>query len=668
MNRDDTKEQIKNRWQELIPDITGAARQKVNGKTSWICPKCGHGQHGDGLTFNPKSEGRTGLKCFSCGWHGDIIALYQETTGADYNTALNDLAGKLNIEITAERPQIAPNSANRNNEQNNAPETIKADFGAYFRECAKNIEQAADYLQSRGISLETAKAYSIGYDPEADPASAPGGQGKKVHPCNRIIIPCGNSFYVARSTDSQTPANYKKINPKGAAQEPFNMSVLEKQEVRDVFITEGAFDALAIIEAGADAIATNSTSGIDKLLERLKENRSNKTFIIALDNDGAGNAGKERLEKGLQALGLLYTCCNICGDSKDPNEALTADPELFKKEVAGAMQDAKEKAAAGMKPDNTLFYIDNFMRDEMTRFKADKKTGFAKLDELAGGLYSGLYVLAAISSLGKTSFALQLADQLAEQGQDVLFFSLEQSRFEMVSKSLARIEYKEHGTNAATSLQIRKGYKPEYRENAIDIYKQNLSDRISIIEGNYTCDISFISDYIKGYIARTDSRPVVFIDYLQILQPGDKIRRMDQREIIDTAITSLKRISRDLDLTIFAISSVNRSNYQSPIDFESLKESGCIEYTADVVWGLQLRCVSENTVFEQANKLKEKREAIKKAKAETPRKIELCCLKNRYGIANYSCYFDYYPANDFFTEGEEREELPWKDNKNVIRK
>ena len=103
------------------------------------------------------------------------------------------------------------------------------------------------------------------------------------------------------------------------------------------------------------------------------------------------------------------------------------------------------------------------------------------------------------------------------------------------------------------------------------------------------------------------------------------------------------------DLTVFIISSVNRANYLTPIDFESLKESGSIEFTCDVIWGLQLQCLND-PIFDKQNNIKERREKIKEAKAADPRKIELSCLKNRYGIANYSCYFNYYPANDLFTE------------------
>ena len=99
---------------------------------------------------------------------------------------------------------------------------------------------------------------------------------------------------------------------------------------------------------------------------------------------------------------------------------------------------------------------------------------------------------------------------------------------------------------------------------------------------------------------------------------------------------------------MIVISSVNRANYLTPIDFESLKESGSIEFSCDVLFGLQLQCLNSPD-FDKGG-IKDQRDKVKKAKAENPRKIELCCLKNRYGIANYSCYFEYYPANDLFKE------------------
>ena len=242
-------------------------------------------------------------------------------------------------------------------------------------------------------------------------------------------------------------------------------------------------------------------------------------------------------------------------------------------------------------------YIENLMTGDIDSFKEarNRRTGFAKLDEQAGGLYAGLYCIAAISSLGKTTFAHQIADQLAAAGEDVLFFSMEQSRLELVSKSIARrtaqkdiAAGRQDMPNAVTSLSIRRGDLPESVLIAADEYREGIGDRLSIIEGNFNCDISFIGEYVRQYIRRTGSKPIVFIDYLQILQTTDE--RKQRRDVIDTAVTELKRISREHGLTIFVISSVNRSNYLTPIDFESLKESGGIEYTCDVIWGLQLQC------------------------------------------------------------------------------
>ena len=71
------------------------------------------------------------------------------------------------------------------------------------------------------------------------------------------------------------------------------------------------------------------------------------------------------------------------------------------------------------------------------------RTGFDKLDNLLnGGLPNGLITLGAIPSLGKTTFALQVADNMASmENTKVLLFSLEMTRFDIISKSLSRISY-----------------------------------------------------------------------------------------------------------------------------------------------------------------------------------------------------------------------------------
>ena len=679
MDRETARQEIRRNWRQLITGITGEAKARVNGEASYICPLCGHGTHGDGMTRNPRSTDGNGLKCFGCGFSGDIIDLYQQATGADYNTALSLLAQESGVTIDTYRPApVADNARTAKNDPTERPTTAEkgqgninplpdaktaqngagtpteetADYTAYYKLCRDRLTDPAAqaYLQARGISPATASAYWLGYDPAADPASNPGGTGETKHPCPRIIIPTSAGHYVGRSIDPNTPPRFAKMNAKGATPSYFNGNVLYARDVQEVFIVEGAFDALSIIEAGAAAIAINSTSNADALVRQLEERRTAATLILCLDNDGKPTtaAALQKLRDGLTRLNISHVTADICGGYKDPNEALTGDREAFIEAVA----DAKHRAAA--KPDNTADYIDRLMSADIERFKTEIKTGYDNLDAQSGGLYGGLYCIAAISSLGKTTFAAQMADQIAAAGTDVLFFSLEQSRLELVSKSLARKTAQKDMKTAVTSLSIRKGYLPPQVLAAAEEYKREVSNRISIIEGNFNCNISFIGDYIRQYIRRTNSRPVIFIDYLQILQGEPDQGRQTVREIVDNTVTQLKRISREHNLTVFIISSVNRSNYLTPIDFESLKESGGIEYTCDVVWGLQLQCLNE-PLFDKDKNIKERRARIKEAKAANPRKIELVSLKNRYGVATFSCYFDYFPANDLFLPGNEAE-------------
>ena len=651
MNREDARREIKagvKCTKFLTPSKSGL----------FVCPFCGSGEGANGTGALKYYEDTNEVHCHKCGTHADVIDVCKEVNGCDFNAALSLLADEMNITIDtytpngAGRRQSTPGGNAKENTREDAQEAQEGtqeaeahNYMEYFKECRERMKKSPEaeaYLQSRGISIDTAYYYFIGYDPEADPAG--GG-----HPCKRIIVPSSTGHYMGRRIDGSK--EFAKVNVKGARPGIFNEEALYIG-TKAVFVTEGAFDALSILEAGAAAIALNSTSNAKHLLDRIKEYGTDATLILCLDNDDAGKKTTQTLREGLQALNVPFYTANICGGCKDPNEALTKDRAAFEAAIKAAI-------AQALYTDSTSLYIDTLMREEIARFKSDKSTGFSNLDMKAGGgLYSGLYCIGAISSLGKTTFALQIADQLAASGNDVIFFSLEQSRLEMVTKSLARMQARHDPKSEITSLAIRKGKYAQEVQDLTAEYKATMADRMNIIEGNMRCTLSFICEKVRNYVARRNKRPVVFVDYLQILQAEEAEKRQTIREVVDTTLTELRRLSRELDITVFVISSMNRSNYLTPVDFEAFKESGGIEYTCDVVWGLQLECMNDE-LFDKDKKIKEKREKVKTAKKETPRKVELVCLKNRYGISSYSCRFRYYPAQDLFVEvAEEFEEEP----------
>lgn len=667
MDRQQARQEVRKNWESLITGILQPARQRVNGKTSYICPNCGHGTHGDGLTAVPNKGGV--LKCFGCGWTGDVIDLYRQQYGADYNTALNDLAGQLGITIDPYRPEpparerteaarrdfssaageMSHDAPKKPTEGAEAAQT--ADYTEYYKRCRERLNDPAaiSYLQARGISKETAAAYWLGYDPAADPATAPGGQGEALHPVPRLIIPTTTGHYIARALSADVAPQYQKMNPKGGKAGIFNAQVLQRQQDGAIFVVEGWADALSVIECGGAAIALNSTANSSLLLAKLKEGSTAATLILSLDSDEPGQRAQKALYADLQKLGQNCIVAQIAGSYKDANERLQHD----RAGLEAAITEAQRQGSS--RPDSVAAYMDAAMADEIADFQTDIKTGFSELDRRSsGGLYTGLYVLAAISSLGKTTLAHQIADNIAAAGKHVLYFSLEQSRLEMVTKSLARITAQHDLGTAINSLAIRKGQKNPALMDAIKEYRETTADRMSIIEANgeNVITTTYIKDKIEKYIKDNKVRPVVFLDYLQIIQPeiDGKGRMQSTKEAVDATIFQLRQIARKEKITVIAISSMNRANYTLPVNFEGLKESGNIEYTADCVWGLQLKCVSS---FTEKQQITERRKIADAAKNANPREIELAILKNRFGRVDSPddhLQFSYYPANDLFVE------------------
>lgn len=637
MNREQAKAEIKARYAEYLQP----AKKKVNGKETYICPFCKHGKGGDGLQVVPAEKGGDGtqLHCFNCHFHGDIVDIYQRQNNCSTGEAFTALYDYFNITIDAEatRTPTEPRKVEQGintTAAENPPETAteRPDYAAYLNECYthRNDPAAVKYLSFRGISQDTATAYKLGYDTRT----------------GFLIVPTSRYYYVARNTNPEAENRYN--NPKGAKIELFNAQAIYNEESRPVFIVEGAFDALSIIEAGGLATALNSTSNYKKVLDMVKKQTTKSTLILCLDNDAAGARATAELETGLKELNISYITADICGGYKDPNEALKADRMAFFDAVK-----ATERRTS--KPDNTADYISKRMAADIQQFRkdAERKTGFKNLDGVAGGIYAGLYSVGGISSVGKTTFISQLVEQMAEQGQHVLFFSMEQSRLEIVSKSIARRTARKDAATAVTSLSIRKGYLPKNALDAADEYVKAVGDRLSVIEGNFSCTVGYIREYVTAYKEKNGVRPIVVIDYLQTLKadvdPQTGRKPTDTRQIVESNVTELKRMSRSLEIPVFVISSVNRSNYLAPIDFEAFKESGGIEFTSDVVWGLQLDAINDE-LFNKEGKIKEKREKIRDAKAAIPRSIQLVCLKNRYGVSSYTAQFTYYPQYDYFVE------------------
>lgn len=372
--------------QRILRDISCTDFLEKAPHGGYICPFCGSGTgaHGTGaVKFYPKTNT---CACHACPEPGqkarrfDVLDLIQQHFGYDYNAALEYGADRLGFDIAKreytvdiggafkdvqtapEAPQNTPESAGDKKpvEEPKAQQAANsgdiagtADYREYYKQCVQRITDpaAASYLQARGISIDNALGNYVGYDPAADPASAPGAIGNEYrpHPCPRIIIPTSKGHYVARSINPATEPGYQKMNPnrKMGASEPgiFNEKALYKSDVQEVFVVEGAFDALSIMECGAAAIALNSTSNAALLLEKLKQKPTQATLIICMDNDDSGKKASYALFEGMLNLGNNNFTMekDICCGYKDANEALVKDRAGFFNAVKKALDDVRSE-------------------------------------------------------------------------------------------------------------------------------------------------------------------------------------------------------------------------------------------------------------------------------------------------------------------------------------
>ena len=619
----------------------------------FVCPVCGSGsgKHGTGLTRWKNNPNH--WHCWKCGEGGDIIFWLMKARNLDFNEVLEYGARELGEEnATLGNKNVTFQNATSINDSHLKEKNTEenADYTAMYKQATEHLKET-EYWSERRLSLETCQRFGLGYVLKWKHPKAPTG----VPYSPRLIVPISANSYLARDVRSEIPEKEREYGKmKVGKMSLFNIEAMKNATF---FLVEGEIDALSIEEVGYKAVGLGSVVMKQRFIDEIGiMEKKPEIVILNLDNDKAGQETTEWLERELQNRDIFTFIGKINGKYKDVNEALVADRNSFQKMIEQTIKEAEKAKELKGQDVNSLSYLElGQMEEDVEYFKkyGERVTGYKNLDEY-NRLYPGLYVIGAVTGLGKTTFMNQMGNQLEAMGEEVIYFSYEQSRFELISKGLSRLTYKQSGgKNGISSVQIRKGAKGENLKKAVEEYKKWGKNEI-IYEAEFEDTVEKICSYVEERIKARRKSPIVIVDYLQVVAPSaDKNgRQLNTKENIDNTVKKLKSLQREYGLVMFLISSLNRQNYLSQIDFESFKESGGIEYTADVVWGLQL---VETKKLKSMIGIDEKREAMKKAKAENPRRVELVCLKSRYSAPSYSCYFKYYAGYDYFEESTEEE-------------
>ena len=205
-------------------------------------------------------------------------------------------------------------------------------------------------------------------------------------------------------------------------------------------------------------------------------------------------------------------------------------------------------------------------------------TGFDKVDDLTSGLQNAdLIIIAGRPSMGKTAFALNIAQYVSTQRSiPVCLFSLEMAKEQIAMRMLASVA-------KVDSQRIRKGFLGETDWPKLTTAAGSLSEAPIFIDDSAAITVLEMKAKARRLKAE-HGLGLVIIDYLQLMRSGS---RKDSREQEISEISrSLKALAKELNVPVIALSQLNRQvevrTNRRP-QMADLRESGAIEQDADVI-------------------------------------------------------------------------------------
>jgi replicative DNA helicase len=208
-------------------------------------------------------------------------------------------------------------------------------------------------------------------------------------------------------------------------------------------------------------------------------------------------------------------------------------------------------------------------------------TGFAKFDEMTGGLNGGeLFILAARPSMGKTALALNIAQHVAthpKMRKPVAVFSLEMSSSSLLTRllcSAARVD--QH--------KFRAGYLNAEERRKLQVALADLTEAPLFLDDTAGVHLMDVHSKLRRMKAE-HGLSLVVIDYLQLM--SSRGRNENRNQEVSAISRGLKLMSKDLDVPFVVLSQLSRASETRVGDHKpqlsDLRDSGSIEQDADLV-------------------------------------------------------------------------------------
>ena len=291
---------------------------------------------------------------------------------------------------------------------------------------------------------------------------------------------------------------------------------------------------------------------------------------------GVGYHAEIVREKSIQRQ-LLETCLEISRmsyeNAADARHLLEmAEERIFK--------------IARMNVANQIKGIDTVLQETFERidfFRSQKGeptglvTGYHDFDEMTSGLQRGeLVIVAARPSMGKTTFALNVCERIASNGNGVLIFSLEMAAQQVISNMLCC-------RSQVDGQAVRRGRLTDQQYTRLQKEAEKLYESPIFVDDGAGLTPTTLRAKARRMKQQHDIQLIV-IDYLQLMTGGQRIESRQQE--ISMISRSLKGLARELEVPVVALSQLNR-DVEGREDhrprMSDLRESGAIEQDADVI-------------------------------------------------------------------------------------
>ncbi|MDR1696042.1 MAG: replicative DNA helicase [Endomicrobium sp.] len=343
-----------------------------------------------------------------------------------------------------------------------------------------------------------------------------------------------------------------------------------------------------------DLFLENQPVDIITVSDRLKKNgmfaeAGGVSYLTSLIDSVQTAANVEHYANIIRDKAILRRLINAGSEivTEAFNEKFPPD-EILDKSQAALFDIAKTKNDRGFSKVSDLVRPTLKILEKLHSDKRDipgLRTGFSELDAKTAGLQnSELIILAARPSMGKTSFALNIAEHVAlEEKKPVAIFSLEMSKESLVMRLLSSVA-------RVNAQDLRKGRFQPSDWSRLTGAAHKIAESPIYIEDSSDLSVIELRSRARRLATELESKKtplsLIVIDYIQIMRGSGRNAESRQLEVAEIS-RSLKGLARDLKIPVVALSQLSRKTEDRGQNKEpqlsDLRDSGAIEQDADVV-------------------------------------------------------------------------------------